>query len=163
MTAPEYKTPESHELERDLRWLKRAWDDGSLRALAKAVTLCHHYSHPMPDWVLQAVLALITARGEGFRSGNQTYAEWERQNEIHYTRWSMVSVLRDRKKENPDDLLFQVIDSTWDGCFERVSEELEGTAFAGSPDAIKKSYQLVERLFKSRMGARFTVDSWGNR
>ena len=114
---------------------------------------------------MQAVLALIAARGQAFRSGNQSYAEWEQQNAIHWMRWTMVSDLRDRKKNNPEDLLFQVVDPTWDAWYERVSEELRNTIAAGSPDAIKKSYQLVERLFKSGIGAgaRFSVETWGNR
>ena len=105
-----------------LRYLERAWRDGSLRALAKAISLLHRHDPAFPDWVLQAVLALIAARGQAFRSGNQSYAEWEQQNAIHWMRWTMVSDLRDRKKNNPEDLLFQVVDPTWDAWYERVSE-----------------------------------------
>jgi hypothetical protein len=156
---------ELQELDRQLRGLERAWHDGSLRALTKAVTLCRWYNCPLPDWAAQAVLALIADRSKAFWRGNQTHEEWEQQNSIHAIRWELVSELRARKEENPTDPLFQVVDPTWDAAYERVSEQLQRTAAAGSPDAIKKSYQLVERVFRTAKGStrgwRFLVDWWG--
>jgi len=160
MTTP--PDQEAIKIARELRGLERAWRDGSLRALAKAIILVRGHDPFLPDWLLQAVLALIAARGQEFRSGNQTYSEWELQNAVHYKRWLEVSELRDRKQENPDDLLFKVVEPTWDAFYERASEQLKGTDAAGSPDAIKKSYQLVQRTFKSEgKGWRFVVDWWG--
>jgi hypothetical protein len=148
MTAPSEGTAVTGELRR----LERAWHDGSCRALAKAVLLCRQCNCPLPDWTVHAVLALITTRGKQFRSGNQTHEEWERQNAIHYVRWDMVRELRDRKED-----LAYIIDPTWDSAFEQVSKHLQGKAEAGSPDAIKKSYQFVEQIFRSGKGGRFLL------
>jgi hypothetical protein len=43
----------------------------------------------------------------------------------------------------------------WAATYAYVSEKLAGTEAAGEPDTIKKSYGLVEALFRVGKGARF--------
>ena len=74
--------------------------------------------------------------------------------DMHYTRWDMVRELRDRRVELalprrlPDGTTASYA-PTWEASYENAAEALGGTSYEGSSDTIKKSYQLIERLFRS--------------
>jgi hypothetical protein len=136
--------------------LARGWDDGSLSALVSAVQWCQRNNLPLPGWATKAVMQMLSAPNRVAK-----LAVADRRNRIHATRWDMVRELRDRRHElkishrMPDGSKSEGYKPTWDAAFGYVSEALAGTEAAGSPDVIKKSYQLVERSFRAGKGARF--------
>jgi hypothetical protein len=127
-----------------LRGFERSWADGSLAALADAVQLCRQRKLPLPDWVADGVLRIIA---EPKLRAKLVAAE--RRNNMHYTRWDAVRELRDRRVE----LTAAGYRPTWNDAYCNAAEKLAGTKAAGSPTAMAKSYQKVEKLF--RVGARF--------
>lgn len=137
-----------------LRSLARAWGDGSLSALVDAVKWCQRKSLPLPDWAANGVLQMLSVPDRKL-----TLAD--RRNRIHYARWDVIRELRDRRHElkishpMPDGTKSEGYKPTWESAYDNASEALAGTEAAGSPDAVKKSYQLVERLFRAGKGARF--------
>jgi hypothetical protein len=124
--------------------LARGWDDGSLSALMNAVKHCRQNNLPLPHWAANDVLRTLA-------NPDRRLAGADRRNRIHYTRWDMVHELRDRRQE----LAASGYRPTWPEAYENASQALSGTAAAGSPEVIKKSYQKVERSFRVGKGARF--------
>jgi hypothetical protein len=129
-----------------LHVFKRAWDDGSLAALADAVQLCRQWKIPQPDWVADGVLQMLT---EPRLCAKLTAAE--RRNNMHYARWDAVRELRDRRGE----LTAAGYRPTWNDAYRNAAKILAGTEAAGSPGAIEQSYKKVEQLFRVGRGARF--------
>jgi hypothetical protein len=140
------RTPEQFH-EDCLRALARAWADGSLTGLALAIRHCQRCGRLLPDWAATVILQLLGKPGRLAR-----LAKADRWNRIHYTRWDMVRDLQDRWQE---PRLAEKYLSTWAATYAYVSEKLAGTEAAGEPDTIKKSYRLVEALFRVGKGARF--------
>ena len=141
----------------ELLRLERIWrEDERVEALAIALVLCSEAHVALPDWAamgVQQVLATLVRATPDYL--------------MHYTRWDMVSELRDRKAELLERQQHEVpkaqkldptyeprydLQPTWEAAYENASKALAGTKYEGSADTIKKSYQLIERLFKS--GAR---------
>jgi hypothetical protein len=130
-------------------WLhvfERSWADGSLAALADAVQLCRQRKLPLPDWVADGVLQMLAEP----RLCAKLMAA-EHRNNMHYTRWDAVRELRDRRGE----LTAAGYRPTWNDAYCNAAEKLAGTKAAGSPTAMAKSYQKVEKLFRVGRGARF--------
>jgi hypothetical protein len=138
----------------ELLRLERIWrEDERVEALAAALVLCSEGRVALPDWAtigVQQVLATLI-------SATPDYL-------MHYARWDMVSELRARKAElfewqRHDVPRAQKLDPTyeprydlqptWEAAYQNVSKALAGTKYEGSADTVKKSYQLIERLFKS--------------
>ena len=140
-------------IQRELDNLERV---GSDEALLAAIQWCAEYQRPLPTWAVKGVQRALTDLGikavarKGRHARRETAA---RESRIHYTRWDAVHELRDRRHE----LQTLGYKPTWEEAYFNASETLQGTEAAGSPEAIKKSYQLVNRLFKSAKGARFYV------
>jgi hypothetical protein len=130
-----------------LRAFARAWADGSLTGLKLAIRHCQRFGRSLPDWAATAILQLL-----GNPKRLARLAKADRWNRIHYTRWDMVRDLQDRKHESR---LVQYYSPAWEATYTYVSKELAGTEAAGEPDTIKKSYGLVEALFRVGKGARF--------
>ena len=105
--------------------------------------MCGREKQPLPAWVERAVLALIDNRQRP--KGIPTKLD------VHVIRWDAVVELRDRREELKD----KGYEPTWDAAFETVSGMLRGTEAQGSPDAVKASYGLVQRLFKEGRGPIF--------
>jgi hypothetical protein len=106
---------------RELRSLERAWLAGSIPALADAVALCGQHARPLPDWATDGVQRAL-AGVPGNNAGKL---------DVHYSRWDAVGELRDRKEE----LSLRGYKPTWEAAY-------------GDAETIKKSYQLIQRLFK---------------
>lgn len=136
-----------------LACLERAWHEGQIFALRDAVKECHKRRQPLPGWLNEGIVGLLSdpdsLRGKRGRLARaKTAAE---QNRIHYERWATVDELRDRREELAEVVGYK---PTWEAAFQNASEELRGGLGRGTPDAIKASYLLVNRLFKSGKGAR---------
>jgi hypothetical protein len=129
-----------------LRVFKRSWDDGSLAALADAVQLCRQWEIPLPDWVADGVQRMLAEPKLCAK-----LMATERRNNIHYTRWDAVRELRDRRGE----LAAAGYRPSWNDAYCNAAEKLADTEAAGSPAAVAKSYQKVEKLFRVGRGARF--------
>jgi hypothetical protein len=142
-------------VERELRRMERAWGQGVTRALSDAVRFCHRSSVPPPVWVVQGIQAALAQYGGQHRRWGRlaTPEERERQNRIHHERWDAVTELRERK----DELAALGYHPSWQEAYVNASEKLAGTEAEGSPESMKKSYQLVERLMRSGKGARFYI------
>jgi len=125
---------------RRMRDHEAAWRRGDARALSDVVGICGSYRRPLPQWARDGVRAFV----EHHRS------KPSKRDRIHYTRWDAVQEIRDRK----DELSSLGYGTKWtDGAvFETASEALAGTEAAGSPDTVRASYMLVQRLMKSGEG-----------
>jgi hypothetical protein len=88
------------------------------RHLLGALNLCGPF-RPLPDWLCTALQELLTERLA--------------QPPINWVRWNLVLALRN------------VSDLTWEETYQHASEKLAGTAAQGSPEAIRKSYEAIER------------------
>jgi hypothetical protein len=147
-------TPELQNfIERELQALARSYVDGNASAVVSAVKWCDRYKHPLPSWASNAIVQLLSG---GRKTGVGRLAnsdEADRQNRIHYSRWDAVKELRERRGE----LEAFGYRPTWEDAYANASEMLQNSEAAGSAEAIKRSYQIVERLFRSGKGARFYV------
>lgn len=152
--------------------LERAWHDGSFYALARAVKICGERGMPLPFWTEAGVQKVIAdhfhgrlPKGRG-RSANPKSAH--RDNMVHLERWSEVDYVRRywRHIADPDVESGPDVENgkhfvpirnrpTLEQAYELVSQNLHGTPSGGTADAIKKSYQLVERFHREGKGGRF--------
>ena len=129
--------------------------DGGLTALLQAVQWCRRHRLPLPDWAARRVLLLLQ---EPKRLAKLIGAD--RRDRIHRTRWDMVSELRDRRHELkiqhplPDGTKSEGYGATWGDAFANVANALAGTEAKGSPDAVKKSYQKIERALRTGLGKK---------
>jgi hypothetical protein len=142
----------------ELQRLERVWrEERKIEALAAALVLCSEGRVALPEWAaigVQQVLATLISATPDYM--------------MHYTRWDLVSELRDRKAELFERQRHEApklrkldpkgekygeprydLQPTWDAAYENASKALAGTKYEGSADTIKKSYQLIERLFNS--------------
>jgi hypothetical protein len=109
----------------------------------------------LPDWAADRVLQLLT-NPDGLAKQLST----ARRDRIHRTRWDMVRELRDRRHELkisrplPDGTKSEGYRATWGDAFANVASALAGTKSEGSPDAIKKSYQKIERALRTQDGGK---------
>jgi hypothetical protein len=119
---------------------------GNLPALVDAVEDCVQLNMPPPPWMIDAV-ATVVVRQMLVRTGdgrfNSRQARWE-ENQKHLARWDMVRELLERGRE-----LYErtgdVRGLTKENAYAAVAEELQGTFAAGREDAVKYSYDLVEK------------------
>jgi hypothetical protein len=123
---------------------ERAWHAGVSDAVVDAIALCDVYGVPPPAWLAGAVRALVA----------RTPSAKRKMDLIHYARWDAVQELRDRKGE-------EGLPKTWEECYARVSAFFEGTQAQGSPETIKRSYQLVARGLKSSRAHRYYLGRLG--
>ena len=148
------RLPTSGEKQRVARF-KELYDEGSLPALARVVELCEMRSLPLPPWASEAIILTIqvlmmerkTGRGGRHARESTAYAE----NQKHYARWNAVQELRERKNE------LRHIAANWPQTYAAAAENLEGTAAAGSEEAMAKSYKLVNASFKKKQGSKFVT------
>jgi hypothetical protein len=137
--------------------LEGNWRDGDITAIPLAMReLIRRLDTPESDWewVLEAVKELVDRRMPG---GER---EARREFDVHVRRWELVTELYQRRFE-----LLAHGDSRgmWlQHCYEAVAEQLqkENDPAAGSDEAVKKSYRLIESIggeratFKSYLQAR---------
>jgi hypothetical protein len=122
-TSIEKTYPAQSDIDNRLAAMQKAWarSNGAEhdRQLLGALILCGSF-RPLPDWLYTALQALLTER-------------LSQPPPINWTRWNLVLALRD------------VSNLTWEETYQRASELLEGTPAQGTPDAIRKSYEAIER------------------
>jgi hypothetical protein len=110
------------DIDNKLAAMQKAWakSEGSERdrQLLGALNLCGPF-RPLPDWLCTALQELLTERLA--------------QPPINWVRWNLALALRD------------VSNLTWKETYQHASEKLAGTAAQGSPEAIRKSYEAMER------------------
>jgi hypothetical protein len=112
-----------YKLQDELQRLEYAWrEQKDVAALLGAVHLCGETRQPLPDWASIGIQQTLVTMIRG--------PNWA----VHYERWDTVLEVRDR---------YSV---PWEVCYERAAEALKD---APSPDAVKKSYQLIQREFRS--------------
>jgi hypothetical protein len=101
---------------RELLSLKRAWvNHRHGKTLIEAVTWCHRYSKPPPDWLVAGVVQTLAAHRNG-PAGKK-----ERKFERDCTHWDAVRELRDRREE-----LKRNYKTTWDAAYSNVAKLLYG-------------------------------------
>ena len=103
---------------------------------------------PLPEWATDGVQRAL-ARVPGNNAGKL---------DVHYTRWDAVTELRDGKEE----LSLRGYKPTWEIAYANAAEMLAEKA-KGDAETIKKSYQLIQRLFKSGRDVRVYVTHWGRK
>jgi len=146
-----------HIFMRDMGNNERAWADGNMKALSKAVILCEKADRPLPAWAVAGVQKILWEHFSGGagkkrgRLGNAKAAH--RQNGVHYQRWAVVVDVRDRWI----DIMGLDHKPSLEEAYGLASEMLADSKDAGSEETIKKSYQLVERLSRSGKGWRFYI------
>jgi hypothetical protein len=129
-------------LNRRLETCKRAWRAGNHLALLDALDDCRSFGVPPPAWLVRALIPIVKDR-----------ASRRRQDAVHYIRWDAVTELRERRKE----LIALGYVPTWEEAYENASAKLRGTIAEGGADAIKASYQRVQKQLKTPKGARYFV------
>jgi len=96
--------------------------------LARVVRRCHDDGRALPEWARDATIATLHEAREPERERHDDGRE------RHLMRWSTVRRLL-------------AAGATWSGdaVFQEAARELRDTPWAGSPDAIKRSYAVVNR------------------
>ncbi len=119
--APATERTRQEAYEGRMQFLRQVWQDGAVaEAVAEAVHACREFEQVPPEWVEAAVAKLLY----GDRQGERTRR--------HFLRWFAVTSERAEGR-------------TWDIAYEAAAQSLRGGEAAGTADAIKKSYQLVQR------------------
>ena len=131
----------SRYIRRELRRFLMSWQAGVSVALRDAVRFCNRWNIAPPGWVVNGVSRLISGEAPKKGRGRGGYAEDMKD----FTRWDHVVTLREHLKLNGEW-------QSWEDCFWRVSESLEGTPEEGAYDTIKKSYQRVEKRARENPG-----------
>ena len=117
--------------------LESRWRAGDLGAIHQAAReLCVGQQAP-PWWLVDAIAKLIE------RSLSNDEKEARRLFEIHQRRWEAVVEIRQRRHEFA--LRGDMRGMTWLRCYAAAAEVLEGTDAAGSLEAMKDSYQLIQK------------------
>ena len=155
--------------DRRLEVLRQAYLAGTIPALYEAIQFCRGQDIKLPDWALNATLETIEKlfRGEFSnklgRVGNPS-AKYK-EDLKHYTRWDTVAYVREYQKttwaEHKELLASGNISSeerqrleeyapydagvSWVRAYEEAAKILEGSPSYGTPETIKRSYQLVKR------------------
>jgi hypothetical protein len=165
MTHDEY-------FEREEARLKSEWEAGRFTALIELTVLLSDI-RPMPTWAANAVAEQLERAFAGLppTAGDRTttrgrsggIAARMAEDQIHRIRWSMAAValgtvaggdLQAHKKTRAS---ITGKKGTVDDAFLWVSEMLRGKRAQAEPEAIKKSYKLVEKELAAGNGARFGI------
>jgi hypothetical protein len=116
---------------------ERNWRAGDLVAPAEAARLCRLYQQPIPRWLENAFATLVVQHMPNDEKRDR------RAFNNHRRRWETVRELGERQQQ----LLEQFNDDrgkTWEMRWKAVSEILDGTEAAGSPETVRASYKLIE-------------------
>jgi hypothetical protein len=155
-------------IERTLARHESAWRAKSPAALVDAIAFCARVKCPPPEWLVTAFRAVVPhwAKRAKIRRGPGAYNTLQErfdQDMIDYTRWDALTELRERRQELQDVLRKRWGGTSWLKCYAAVADHLAKTPAAGGPDAVKKSYQRVNRNIKKGDVARYIVPSenWG--
>jgi hypothetical protein len=101
-----------------LSFLEEAWEEGAKEAVALAVSLCSSNKQPPPSWVALAVACLVSPRYQ--------------HDMVHVRRWHLVRILRAEG-------------IPWRDVYEEASKRLAEEGAGCPPNAIRESYENVQR------------------
>jgi hypothetical protein len=148
-------------VEAHLQACKSAWKEGGyLEQLMIAVGICIMKGLPLPRWAAQGIAAELTRLflSNAHKRGEASFwKDWE-----HAQRWCVVKKLRSLSKEDFQKRYGH--NSFWPHVYEEAGkilfsanrQEVGAAADEKShADAVKKSYQRVERAIRNGGGARY--------
>ena len=131
--------------------LERAWLDGDLRSLMWAVSFCHNDDRPLPKWVADGTLKVLEEA-----CSDEKNVSHERWTALHTWRWRYVKYLRDL----PSDVFLKKTGykkGVTRACTVVAEKEEEQTERPVTADAIRSSYDMVEKAIKAGGGAKYLV------
>ncbi len=118
---------------------KSAFENGNLGALLDTLYYCGEYNKPLPEWTTLALLDFVKQYLTGTLPKKPgRHAKWIKQYKA-----DMIDLER---AFNVQDCIEHGI--KWDDVYGAVQEILKGTIYAGSEDAIEKSYKRFIRRNK---------------
>ena len=165
-------TPDEY-FEQEVARLRNEWEAGRFDALIELVMLAADF-RPLPLWAAEAAAEQLTAAINGIppsagardtsrgRAGG-IVARLD-QDALHLMRWNVASwALGDivggddsaRRKRTRKELTKGK--GTREEAFALASELLRGSTAQASPDAVKKSYDLVNHEIRAGNAARFGI------
>lgn len=125
---------------------------GIPEALSDAMEFCRKWKIVPPHWLVNGVHALVAGeipkRGPGRGSRESDMVDFER--------WDAVVLCREFRDQ-------EGMPKTWDETYEFVSKQLRGRPAQGSPDAIKRAYQRVQRRSMMQPGRYYQSSFRGNK
>jgi hypothetical protein len=113
--------------------LERDWRAGDLPAAAEAARLCWLHRQPLPEWLADAVAALVD------RGMTDAEKRDRRALAIHLARWEAVKELRERRQQ-----LLEEHDDDCGTSWERVWPAVSDILAAGSDETVRASYKLIQ-------------------
>jgi hypothetical protein len=145
MTAEEF-------FEQELSALERQWRAGYFPALREAVVFCHTAGAQVPQWLaealvveLDAAFAGVKTTGRGRTGGHMARA---RAHQNDRARWEWACFFLSQREPGRGGRVIDGKLMTRDHAFELASEQLRGTPAQGSKDAVKASYERVQRQMR---------------
>ena len=148
--------PVRKHISREMWKYERAWRDGSLHAASDAVAFCHEKNIAPPAWLVIAVETLVARQllaGSG-RVGVKSRQVIFNENQRHFIRWDLMRELLEQGRE----LYGQLKDDSglnMEKARAAVAKKLKKMGIKGGEDAIKYSYELVERRLAEGGGGEF--------
>ena len=141
--------------ERHMQDCQAAWEAGVTLALADAIGWCSVYQRPPPAWLAAASLGVIRKL--------RTPAEVQRhlQDMQHYTRWSTVMELVERKVEFEERGDTRA--ASWKRMWQAAAEVLAETDARGDWSTIKASYLKVCSDMRNGRAARYFTSTGAGR
>lgn len=133
----------------ELAEYERQWLAGYFPALIDAFNLCTANRRHLPAWLASAVQGellktfLNGGKGKGRTSRHLQAAVTA---DVHQMRWSVATMTLRGRRELPA----YGLPANRDGAFERASQMLAGAPARGEKDAVRDSYERVERAKKRR-------------
>jgi hypothetical protein len=130
--------------------LERAWLDGDLRSLMRAVNFCRATKRPLSEWAADGVIKKLEEACSDAKSISH-----ERWTALHTWRWRCVKYLR----ELPSDVFLEKTGykkkSVTRAHMIVADIEEEQTERPVTADAIRSSYDMVEKAIKAGGGAKY--------
>src|SRR5262245_3546876 len=114
-----------------LEYWEKAWGQSRDQlALVEAITICATFRQPHPKWLVKAEIEAI------IKQMTDDERKHHRRRVMHVTRYRLVRRLIEEKNMDRDD-----------AC-NAVSQQLKNTPFKGKEDAIRRSYNALNRAAK---------------
>jgi hypothetical protein len=123
-----------------LGWLGDEWSAGDDDSLIGAVAYCSVWHEPLPPWAVLGILDVLVDNGRRRRDGSK------RRERRHSLRWYRVQRLRKLPKDKFKLQFGQKrnLPNIW----QAVAEQLTADGDRTTDEAVRKSYQIIERANK---------------
>jgi hypothetical protein len=134
-------------IDREVEKLRAEWEgNGYYPAVVEAFQWCVLNDRLLPNWVADAAYgALILAANKGGRKGRGktgSYLYQARRAEIDQRRWGVADHALAFRSDLPS---FGAYEANRQGAFAHASDLLAGTPAQGSPEAIERSYNRIQK------------------